>query len=51
MVALGVALSAVVTLLALVRWWRKNERAIEVGTVSPSWLSEYKLGKRDTNWP
>jgi hypothetical protein len=50
MIALGIALSALVTLVALVRRRRRDVRPIEVGTVSPGWLAEFKLGKRETRW-
>ena len=50
MIAFGIALSILVALLALVRRRRQDVRAIEVGTVSPGWLAELKLGKRETNW-
>jgi hypothetical protein len=50
MVVFGVALSLLVALVALVRRRRPDVRAIEVGTVSPGWLAEFKLGKRETTW-
>ena len=50
MIALGIALSVLVALMALVRRRRRDVRAIEVGTVSPGWLAEFKLGKRETRW-
>ena len=50
MIAFGVFLSILVTLVALGRRRRRDARAIEVGTVSPGWLQEFKLGKRETNW-
>ena len=49
MIALGIALSVLVA-LALVRRRRRDVRPIEVGTVSPGWLAEFKLGKRETRW-
>jgi hypothetical protein len=49
-VALGTVLSVLVVLVALVRRRRRDVRAIEVGTVSPGWLAEFKLGKRETFW-
>jgi len=48
MIALGVALFVVVTLLAFLRGRRRDDGAIEVGAVSPGWLAEFKLGKRET---
>jgi hypothetical protein len=50
MVTFGVVLSILLALMALVRRRRRDVRAIEVGTVSPGWLAEFKLGKRETNW-
>jgi hypothetical protein len=50
MIAFGIALSILVALVAVVRRRRQEARAIEVGTVSPGWLAELKLGKRETNW-
>jgi hypothetical protein len=50
MIVLGVVLSILVMLLALVRRRRPDVRPIEVGTVSPGWLAEFKLGKRETPW-
>jgi hypothetical protein len=50
MIAFGVTLSVLIALLAVVRRRRKVVRPIEVGTVSPGWLAEFKLGKREVNW-
>ena len=51
MVVVGVALSLLMTMAVLVLRRRRDVRAaIEVGTVSPGWLAEFKLGKRETNW-
>ena len=50
MLSFGVALSLVITLSALVLRRRRTDRAIEVGNVSPGWLAEFKLGKRETPW-
>ena len=50
MIAFGVAFSVVVALLVLVRRRRSEVKPIEVGTVSPGWLAEFKLGKREVNW-
>jgi hypothetical protein len=50
MLAFGVALTVLVILSALVLLRRKTDGAIEVGNVSPGWLAEFKLGKRETPW-
>ena len=50
MIAFGVTLSVLIALLAVVRRRRREVRPIEVGTVSPGWLAEFKLGKREVNW-
>jgi hypothetical protein len=50
MIAFAVTLSVLIALLAVVRRRRKDMKPIEVGTVSPAWLAEFKLGKREVNW-
>ena len=39
--------AAIVSLVAVSLWRRRQARAIDAGIVSTSWLSEYKLGRRD----
>jgi hypothetical protein len=53
MFEIGVTVAVVVLSAAVLRNWLfgREGSTIDGGTVSRSWLAEYKLAKRDSTWP